>query len=331
MKIMITGATGFVGSAVARKLAADNHKIKALIRRTSRLDNLAGLPVDTVTGDLQDIDSLRKALDGCEALFHVAADYRLWVPNPEEIYNVNVRGTENLMKAALEAGVSRIVYTSSVATLGLTPDGSPSDEDYPVGFEDMIGHYKKSKFMAEELVLKMVKDDALPAVIVNPSTPVGPGDIKPTPTGKMILEAALGKMPAYVDTGLNLVHVDDVATGHLLAMERGRVGEKYILGAENRTLKEILYEIAEITGEKPPFMSLPHNIVMPIAFISELLAKITGKGEPLATVDGVKLAKKKMFFSIKKAKAELGYSPGPVRKALEDAISWFRENGYMGS
>jgi len=245
MKTFVTGASGFIGSRIIRKLLKKGHKIKVLVRKTSSLENLAGLPVEIVYGDLRDYESLKTAIRGCDLLFHVAADYRLWVPDPKEIYQTNVDGTVNIMRAALNEGIKKIVYTSSVATLGLNPDGSPADENTPVTIKDMIGHYKKSKFIAEEKVRNMIEKDGLPAIIVNPSTPIGPGDIKPTPTGRMIIEAASGRMPAYVDTGLNIVHVDDVATGHILAFEKGRIGERYILGGENMTLKEILEEIAK--------------------------------------------------------------------------------------
>jgi dihydroflavonol-4-reductase len=268
------------------------------------------------------------AIDGCIGLFHIAADYRLWVPDPEEIYKTNVEGTVNIMKVAMEKGIKKIVYTSSVATLGLNPDGSPADEDTPVGIDDMIGHYKRSKFIAEEKVRDMIKRDGLPAVIVNPSTPVGPGDIKPTPTGRIIIEAASGKMPAYVDTGLNIVHVDDVAMGHLLAFERGRIGERYILGGENMTLREILEEIARLTGRSAPKIKISPSLILPLAYIAEIFARITKK-EPFVTVDGVLMSKRRMFFSIEKAKKELGYMARPAREAIKDSIDWFKQKGYI--
>ncbi len=328
MKALVTGATGFVGSSVARLLLHEGFEVRALVRSTSTLSNLEGLDVEIVRGDLTHYESVRSAVKGCSCVFHVAADYRLWVPRPDEIYRNNVQGTVNVMEAALEAGVNRVVYTSSVATLGLKPDGSPADEDTPVSLSDMIGHYKRSKYLAEEAVRKMVEERGLDAVIVNPSTPAGPRDIKPTPTGRMILEAAQGKMPAYVDTGLNMVHVDDVAMGHLLAYRRGRAGERYILGAENMTLKQILEAIAEIAGRTPPRISLPHGLVLPVAHVAEAWARISGR-EPMVTVDGVRLARKKMFFSAKKAMRQLGYQPGPARKALEDAVNWFRSRGLL--
>jgi len=329
MKTLITGATGFVGSAVIRQLLHAGHTVRALVRPNSDRRNLSGLPVEIVTGDLNDRASLDHAITGCDTLFHVAADYRLWVPRPEEIYGTNVNGTLNIMHAAAKAGVERIVYTSSVATLGLTPDGSPSDESTPVVYADMIGHYKRSKFLAEAEVQQLVDKHGLPVVIVNPSTPIGPRDIKPTPTGHMILNAASGRMPAYVDTGLNLVHVDDVAIGHLLAYKHGKIGQRYILGAHNMTLKEILTELAGITGNPGPRFRLPHNLILPIAYVSEAWARLIGDSEPLVTVDGVRLAKKTMFFSPEKAERELGFSTRPVIEALSDAVDWFRRNGYL--
>jgi dihydroflavonol-4-reductase len=329
MKTLITGASGFVGSAVLRQLIAADHTVRALVRPNSDRRNLAELPVEIVTGDLTDRASLDRALLGCSALFHVAAVYRLWVRQPQEIYEANVNGTHNLMIAAANAGVKRIVYTSSVATLGLTRDGSPADEDTPVSLADMTGHYKRSKFLAEAEVKKLADEQGLPVVIVNPSTPVGPRDIKPTPTGRIIIDALSGRMPAYVDTGLNVVHVDDVAVGHLLAFERGTIGERYVLGARDMTLKEILSELAAITGGQAPRFRLPHNLVLPIAYVSEAWARLTHGNEPRVTLVGVRLAKKKMFFSSEKARRVLGYHPRPIEEALRDAVDWFRQNGYI--
>ncbi len=329
MKTLITGASGFVGSAVLRQLIIAGHSVRALVRTKSDRRNLVGLDVEIVTGDLTDRGSLDRALVGCSTLFHVAADYRLWVPHPQEIYETNVTGTRNIMLAAANAGVTRIVYTSSVATLGLTPDGSPADEDSPVSLEDMIGHYKRSKFLAEAEVKWLADEEGLPVVIVNPSTPVGPRDVRPTPTGRMIVDAASGRMPAFVDTGLNLVHVDDVAIGHLLAFERGKIGERYVLGGQNMTLKEILCELAAITGQRPPRICLPHRLVLPIAYMTEACARLTRGKEPRITLVGVRLAKKKMFFSTDKAKRVLGSHPRPVKEALAEAVDWFRENGYI--
>jgi dihydroflavonol-4-reductase len=328
MKILVTGASGFVGSAVVRQLLEAGHDVRALLRPQSDRRNIDGLTLEVVTGDLTEQSSLERAMVGCEALFHVAADYRMWVPDPDYTYQTNVKGTGDLMRAAGSAGVKRIVYTSSVATLGLTPNGSAADEDTPVTLADMVGHYKRSKFLAEGEVRWLIENEGLPIVIVNPSTPVGPRDIRPTPTGRMIVDALNGRMPAYVDTGLNLVHVDDVAIGHLLAFERGKIGERYILGACNMSLKEILATIADITGQRPPKVRLPHSLVMPVAYISEAWARVTKGGEPRVTVDGVRLSKKYMFFSTEKAKRELGFSPRPVEEALQEAISWFRGNGY---
>ncbi len=329
MTILITGATGFLGSAVLRKLLGAGRTVRALTRAGSDRRNLAGLDVEIVTGDLRDPASLSRAVAGCGALYHVAADYRLWLRRPAEIYASNVDGTRALMRAAADAGVGRIVYTSSVATLGLHRDGTPADEATPVALADMIGHYKRSKFLAEEVVRRMVADDGLPATIVNPSTPVGPRDIKPTPTGRMIVEAAAGRMPAFVDTGLNLAHVDDVAAGHLLAGEHGAVGERYILGGENMTLRDILAHIAAIRGRRPPRLRLPHNLILPFALAAEGWATLTGK-EPFATVDGIRMARKRMYFTSAKAKQALGYTPRPAAEGLADAVAWFRDNGYLG-
>ena len=330
MTSLVTGATGFVGSAVVRALLDAGEVPRALVRAGSDRRNLDGLAVELAEGDLRDAASLARACRGCQALFHVAADYRLWVPRPAEIYAVNVDGTRALMEAAGAAGVARIVYTSSVATLGLNRDGRPADEATPVTLADMIGPYKRSKFLAEEVVRGMVSEAGLPAVIVNPSTPVGPRDIKPTPTGRMIVEAARGRIPAFVDTGLNVVHVDDVAAGHLLAFERGQIGARYILGGENLALAEILGTIARLRGRPPPRLRLPHGLVLPIAHAAEAWARLTGGGEPFVTVDGLRMSKKRMFFTSAKAETELGYRARPAEAALADAVTWFREAGYLG-
>ncbi len=329
MKTFITGATGFIGSAVLRQLLAAGHVVRALIRPKSDRRNIANLPVEIVYGDLSDPKSLDEGMKGCSTLFHLAADYRLWVRKAEEMYKANVVGTRNIMRAALSAGIKRIVYTSSVATLGLTRDGSPADEETPVSIKDMIGHYKRSKFMAEEEVRRLADEQGLPVIIVNPSTPVGPRDIRPTPTGRIVVDAASGRMPASVDTGLNIVHVDDVAIGHLLALEHGKVGERYILGGQNLTLREIFCAIADITGQTPPKVCLPHGLVFPIACVSQAWAHLVSGREPRVTLNGVQLARKKMFFSIEKARRFLGYNPRPVEEALRDAVAWFRENGYL--
>jgi len=280
-------------------------------------------------GDLTDRPSLDRALSGCSALFHVAADYRLWVPQPREMYETNVTGTRNIMLAAAEAGVTRIVYTSSVATLGSSRDGTPADETTPACLQDMIGPYKRSKFLAEAEVKRLVAEEGLPVVIVNPSTPVGPRDVKPTPTGRIILDAARGRLPVYVDTGLNLVHVDDVAMGHLLAFEAGTIGERYILGCRNMTLREILCELAAATGHGPPRIRLPHNWILPVACISEIWTRLIRGKEPRVTLTGLRLAKKKMFFSAEKAMRVLGFCPRPVEEAFHDALDWFRANGQI--
>jgi dihydroflavonol-4-reductase len=330
MTTLVTGATGFLGSAVARKLIAGGHRVRLLARAGSDRRNLAGLDAETVPGSLDHPESLKAAVKGCDALFHVAADYRLWVPDPAAMYHTNVDGTRALMLAALDAGVSRIVHTSSVATLGLLPDGQSADEATPVSLADMIGPYKRSKFLSEAAVRELVETRGLPAVIVNPSTPIGPRDVKPTPTGRTIVEAASGKMPAFVDTGLNWAHVDDVAAGHLLAFTKGKPGERYILGGENLTLQQALTIIAHIVGRKPPTVKIPIGLVLPLAYGAEAVARLTGK-EPFVTVDGVKLSRKKMFFSIAKARAELGYAPRPAEDGFRDAIAWFRENGYLSA
>jgi dihydroflavonol-4-reductase len=324
---LVTGASGFVGSAVARLLVAAGARVRVLMRPNSDRRNIAGLDVEHREGSLEDGASLVAALDGCTELYHVAADYRLWVPDPAAMFRANVDGTRSLMEAALAAGVGRVVYTSSVATLGIVPGGI-ADETTPSGYADMVGPYKQSKFLAEVEVKRLVAQRGLPAVIVNPSTPVGPRDIKPTPTGRMIVEAATGKMPAFVDTGLNLVHVDDVAAAHLLAGEKGVVGERYILGGENLSLARILAEVASLSGRKPPTIQVPIAPLFPIALAAELVARVTGK-EPFVTRDGLRMARKTMFFSSEKAKRELGYAPRPVRQGLSDAVEWFRAEGYL--
>jgi dihydroflavonol-4-reductase len=323
---LVTGASGFVGSAVARALLARRRRVCVLLRPTSDRRNIADLEVETRIGSLEDHGSLAAALAGCGTLFHVAADYRLWVRDPEAMYRANVEGTRALMQAALAAGVARVVYTSSVATLGLHDDGSAADETTPSTLADMIGHYKRSKFLAEEAVQGLVREAKLPAVIVNPSTPIGPRDVKPTPTGRMIVEAASGRMPAFVDTGLNLVHVDDVAAGHLLAEATGAIGERYILGGENLSLAEILRRIAALTGRKPPTISVPIPAIWPVAMVAEAVGRMSGH-EPFVTRDGLRMARHKMFFSSDKAKRLLGYAPRPADAGLEDAVAWFRQAG----
>jgi len=323
LKALVTGATGFVGSAVARHLLQRGDDVAVLARPGGDRRNLDGLDVDIREGDLRDSASLIRAMQGCDVLFHVAADYRLWTRNPSDLYSSNVDGTRSLMLAALESGIERVVYTSSVATLGNPGDGTPGDETTPVGINDMIGHYKRSKFLAERVVEELVADRGLPAVTVNPSTPVGPRDIKPTPTGRVVRDAAAGRLPAYVDTGLNIAHVDDVAAGHVLALDRGEIGRRYILGGEDLSLREILTAIAEICGRPAPRIRLPRRLIFPVAYISEAWAWLTDGPEPQATVDGLKMARKKMFFDSSRAISELGYESRPARVALEDAITWF--------
>lgn len=323
----VTGGTGFVGAAVIRNLIGQKALVRALVRPCSDRTNLDDLPVELVEGGLDDRRFLADSMDGVDAVFHVAADYRLWVPDPDSMYKANVKGTENIMNASIDAHVDRVVYTSSVATIGLPKNGDPSCETTKAQLSDMVGHYKRSKFLAEEVVRTMVKAGKLKAVIVNPSTPVGPGDIKPTPTGRIILDALTGRMPAYVDTGLNLVHVDDVARGHLLAHDKGKVGQRYILGGQDMTLKNILDEISNITGQKPHRIRLPHKVVLPIAYVSEAVAKVMGT-VPRATVDGVRMSMKFMYFSADKAKSELGFAPRPAIEAIRSAVDWFKANNY---
>lgn len=322
----VTGATGFVGAALARILEAKGHRLRLLCRPRGDRRNLEGLrSYEIVEGDLAAPESYAGALEGCDALFHVAADYRIWVPDVAAMNRVNIDGTRALLRAAHKAGVRKSVYTSSVATLGI-PKGGIGTEDTPVTLADMVGDYKRSKYLAEEEVRRLVREENLQVVIVNPSTPIGPRDIKPTPTGRVILEAAAGRVPAYVDTGLNVAHVDDVAMGHLLALEKGKVGERYILGGEDMELADILALVAAQVGRKPPKIKLPRGPLYPLALGAELVARLTGK-EPFLTVDGLKMSRKKMFFSCDKARAQLGYAPREGRKAIEDAVTWFKENG----
>ena len=325
---LVTGATGFVGSAVARTLIARGHRLCLLVRAGSDRRNVADLDATLVEGDLARPETFAAALDGCGALFHVAADYRLWVPDPERMMQANVDGTRLLMLAAQAAGVERIVYCSSVAALGLVGDGTVADETTPVHEDKIVGIYKKSKYRAERAVLELVRTQGLPAVIVNPSTPIGPRDIKPTPTGAMIRDAAAGRMPAFVETGLNLVHVDDVAEGHALAFERGRIGERYILGGEDFSLKALFGLVSEIAGVKAPRIQLSQTMLWPVAIASEALARGFGT-EPRVTREMLAMSKKKMFFASDKAKRELGYAPRPARAAVEDAVAWFRANGMI--
>ena len=327
MRALVTGASGFLGAAVARALLREGWAVRVLVRAGSDRSNLRHLSLEIAVGDLTQASSLPAALTDCDALFHVAADYRLGAPDPSQLYRTNVDGTRSLLAAATSAGVGKIVYTSSVATMGIPADGLPGDECTPVSLAAMIGHYKRSKFLAERVVLDAAAGGA-PAVIVNPSTPIGPGDVKPTPTGQLVLDAAAGRMPAYVDTGLNIVHVDDVAAGHLLAFHRGRVGERYILGGEDMTLRQVLIYIARHVGRTPPRIRLPYAAVLPIAYIAEAIAKVRGRSGRV-TLEGVRMSRKRMFFSSTKAIRELGYAWRPPALAFDDAVRWFREHGRL--
>jgi dihydroflavonol-4-reductase len=324
--ILVTGASGFLGSAIASNARAAGYKVRVLIRTSSPRTNIHG-DDEVVLGDLCDRESLTSALRGVRHLVHAAADYRLWAPSPEDILRNNVEGTRTLMEEALRAGVERIVYTSSVATIGLR-EGEPADETRPLPAAKAVGAYKKSKVMAERLVDDMVRRAGLPAVIVNPSTPIGPRDVKPTPTGRIIVEAASGRMPGFVDTGLNLVHVDDAAAGHLAALHRGRIGERYILGGENVHLGTMLADIAHMVGRRPPRLRLPIAAVYPFALGAELWARWSGR-EPFATRDGLRMARQHMFYSDAKARRDLGYASRPYREGIADAIAWFRQAGYL--
>jgi dihydroflavonol-4-reductase len=324
--VLVTGASGFLGSAIAAALRARGHGLRVLARRSSPRTNLD--PGDTLCeGDLRDRASLAAALNGVRFLFHAAADYRLWARNPEEIHRNNVEGTRLIMEEAMRAGVERVVYTSSVATLKLT-DGAAATEDHPLAEGEGIGAYKRSKVAAERLVEAMIRRDGLRAVIVNPSTPIGPRDVRPTPTGRIIVEAASGRMPAFVDTGLNLVHVDDVAAGHVAALSRGQIGERYILGGDNVFLADMLADIARLVGRRPPTLKLPRTMLYPIAYGAELLATVRGV-EPFITMDGLRMARHHMFFDDSKARRELGYVSRPYREGLSDAIAWFHSRGYL--
>jgi dihydroflavonol-4-reductase len=327
-QVLVTGASGFVGSAVAKALSEAGFAVRAFVRSTSPRAHLNGMQVEFVEGDLRDAESVRRAMNGVRHLFHVAADYRLWARDPREIAEVNVVGTRTVMNEALRAGVERVVYTSSVATLALNSDGQPVDETLPLAEANAIGAYKRSKVAAERLVEAMIASDKLPAIIVNPSTPIGPRDVRPTPTGRIIVEAATGRIPGFVDTGLNLVHVDDVAAGHIAALRQGRVGERYILGGENVQFSDMLADIAAMVGRRAPRLRFPRRMMMPAAYIAESLAHVTGR-EPLLTRDGLRMAKYRMFFNAAKAERELGFRARPYREGLADAIKWFGQAGYL--
>lgn len=327
MKIFVTGATGFVGVHVARHLAGQGAELRLLVRTTSNLSNLEGLDAETVVGDLREPEMLRAALRGCEAVMHVAADYRLWVRDPKAMYAANVEGTRGLLRLAREEGVRRCVYTSSVATMGFKADGTVVDEATPVSLDDMIGHYKRSKFMAEQAAVDAAHQGQ-EVMILNPTTPIGARDLKPTPTGRIVVDFLNRKFPAYMDTGLNLVDVREVARAHGAALEKGRPGERYILGGENLTLKQILDRMAAMTGLKSPTMKVPHGVAMAFAYFDEAVTgKLRGR-EPRATVEEVRMGKKKMFASSARAERELGFRVLPVDDALRSAIEWFRAKGY---
>jgi dihydroflavonol-4-reductase len=326
--VLVTGAGGFVGSAVVRECLTAGFRVRAMVRGDAAPTNLAGLAAEVVRADMRDPASVDRAVAGCRHVFHVAADYRLWAPDPEEIVRNNVSGTRTVMAASLAAGVERVVYTSSVAALKLAADGAPADESTLLTEDAAIGAYKRSKVAAERLVLAMIAERALPAVIVNPSTPIGPRDAKPTPTGRIIVEAASGRMPGYVDTGLNLVHVDDVARGHLLALRHGVVGQRYILGGDDVAFGDMLGEIARIVGRRPPFLKMPRRLLFPLAWAAEAIARRTGN-EPFLTADGLRMARYRMFFTSARAERELGYRARPHAEALRDAIAWFGDAGML--
>jgi dihydroflavonol-4-reductase len=327
MLAFVTGATGFVGSHVARALAAQGADLRLLVRTNSNTKNIDDLKVDRVIGDLRDAPSLEKGIAGCDVVFHVAADYRLWVRDPGEMYRANVEGTRAILEASRRNKVRRVVYTSSVATMGFTSNGQPADEDSPVSLDNMIGPYKRSKFMAEQVAVEAARAGQ-DVVIVNPSTPVGERDIKPTPTGRIVVDFLMKKFPAYVDTGLNLVDVKECAQGHIAALEKGRIGERYILGGENLTLKQILDKLAAITGLPSPTIRVPYLLALATGVVDEIVTgRILGR-EPRATIDAVRMGRKKMFVSSAKAERELGWRQVPVDDALRRAADWFRGNRY---
>ncbi|HYM12712.1 MAG TPA: hopanoid-associated sugar epimerase [Bryobacterales bacterium] len=324
--VLVTGASGFVGGHVARLLVQQGQQVRTLVRPSSDLRGIADLNLQRVTGDLREPAMLGPAVDGCETVYHVAADYRLWARDPSELYRSNVDGTRNLLEACRRAGVRRVVYTSTVGCIGIPGDGTLGDEDSPVSLEEMTGAYKRSKFLAEQVAREYARD-GLPVVIVNPTAPVGDRDIKPTPTGRIIVDFLKGRIPAYVDTGLNLVDVRDVAAGHLAAAARGSSGERYVLGARNMTLREIVEELGRLGGRPAPKVQIPYAVAWSYAAVSTAVARVTGR-EPRASLDAVRMSRKKMFVRIDKAARELGFRPGPVEDALRRAIEWFRANRY---
>jgi dihydroflavonol-4-reductase len=327
VKCFVTGATGFLGSHVARQLLASGTELRLLVRPTSHLDNVADLPAEHVVGDLRDAESLRRGMSGCEYVFHVAADYRLWARNEQELYESNVDGTKNILQAARDSGVRRVIYTSSVATMGFGNNGHLTDEQSPVNLDNMIGDYKRSKFMAERLVIE-AGQAGQNVVMVNPTTPIGERDIKPTPTGQIVVDFLKKKFPAYVDTGLNLVDVVDCADGHLLAMEKARPGERYILGSENLTLKQILDKLGAITGLPSPNVKVPYAVALAAGAWGSVVVGGMMKREPRATIEAVQMSRKKMFVTSSKAERELGWKPRGVDDALRRAVEWFQAHGY---
>src|SRR5437867_1449270 len=328
MMVLVTGATGFIGSHVAQALAAQGADLRLLVRPSSRMENIASLNAERVAGDLRDPDSLKRAMQDCEFVFHVAADYRLWVRDPDQMYRCNVEGTRAIIRAAQEGGVRRVIYTSSVATMGFTKTGHVATETSPVSIKDMVGHYKRSKFMAEQIAIEAGKNGSN-VVVVNPTTPVGEQDIKPTPTGRIIVDFLKRKFPAYVATGLNVADVKEVARGHLLAMEKAIPGERYILGGENFTLKQILDQLSAITGLPSPRLKVPHAVALGFAVFDQFFTGTIMGQEPRATIDAVRMGRKKMYASSAKAEHELGYKVLPVEDALRRAIEWFHAHGYV--
>lgn len=326
MKALVTGATGFVGAAVVRALLNTGVEVRVIARPGSDASNLRSVNVDKVLGDLRDKESLRQALTGCRHLYHVAAHYALWAQDPSIFYDINVIGTRNLLEAAREAGIERTVYCSTIGAIGLPPGGGLGTEETPVSLDQMAGHYKRSKYLAEQEVHKFAKD-GLPVVIVNPSAPVGEGDVKPTPTGQVIVDFMKGRIPAYIETGMNIIDVDDVATGHLLAMEKGRQGERYILGSQNLLLREVFEILGKLTGLKAPALKLPRGVVLPLAYLNHWIANLTGR-PPRIPLEGVKMAKHKMHYDCSKAVRELGLPQNPPEIALEKAVRWFRDHHY---